>query len=324
MSSAVDSSSSSSSSSQSQSHPHSSGREPSSTPIYSSSHVYTGCVALDEVEATKKYSPSIDSELEKAIPHPGLARADVACDKEHPSGSLKMDADGENKGPNASVLQQHVMFFDLNHDGIITPYETYCGFRKLDFNPLISLLAVCLIHGLMSYSTQDSWLPDPMFRLIIKNMHRGIHGSDSNVYDREGRFIPQSFEDLFSKFDHDGKGGLYWDELLEFLAWNRDAMDFVGILAARFEWGFTWLLAAERSSSGKKLLRKETIRQMFDGTLFENIARRLEAEKEQKRMELRKRASEKRVPVVVSVPATTSAGSGTTSRTGAGVTKKVQ
>lgn len=33
-------------------------------------------------------------------------------------------------------------------------------------------------------------------------------GSDSGVYDTEGHFIPQKFEELMSKYDKDGKGGL--------------------------------------------------------------------------------------------------------------------
>jgi peroxygenase len=303
--------------SQRHSHLRSRAHEPSFSPIYASGSVYTGSVALDEVEVTKKYSPAI--ELEKTLPHPGLARADVACDKEHLSGSLKVESQEDIKAPNASVLQQHVMFFDLNKDGIITPYETYCGFRQLGFNPPVSVFGACVIHGFMSYSTQESWLPDPFFRLIIKNMHRCVHGSDSNVYDREGRFIPQQFEDLFSKFDHDGKGGLYWDELFEFVSWNRDAMDFMGMFAARFEWGFAWWLGAEPSSAGKSVLKKETIRQIFDGTLFEKIARQRAEEKEKQRELKRSQKSSKGM----TGSTTAGAAAGDASRSGTEI-KKVQ
>lgn len=39
--------------------------------------------------------------------------------------------------------------------------------------------------------SSPGWLPDPFFRVFSRNVHRGKHGSDQEVYDHEGRFIPQ-------------------------------------------------------------------------------------------------------------------------------------
>jgi hypothetical protein len=35
-------------------------------------------------------------------------------------------------------------------------------------------------------------------------------GSDSGSYDHQGRFVPQAFEEMLSKYDKDNKGGLYY------------------------------------------------------------------------------------------------------------------
>ena len=37
---------------------------------------------------------------------------------------------------------------------------------------------------------QGSWLPDPLFSVKTRYIHRCKHGSDSEVYDTEGRYIP--------------------------------------------------------------------------------------------------------------------------------------
>ena len=56
-----------------------------------------------------------------------------------------------------------------------------------------------MIHGTFSYFSLDGWIPDPLFRIYTKNIHRTRHGSDSHIYDAEGRFIPSKFQDLFEK-----------------------------------------------------------------------------------------------------------------------------
>lgn len=81
--------------------------------------------------------------------------------------------------------------------------DTYRGFRGLGFNILLCWFAVFVIHSSFSYPTVPGHLPDPFFRIYLKSIHKDKHGSDSGTYDSEGRFIPQKFEDMFSKYADD-------------------------------------------------------------------------------------------------------------------------
>ncbi len=40
----------------------------------------------------------------------------------------------------------------------------------------------------------QGWLVNPLLPININKMHRTKHGSDSEVYDTEGRFVPEKFE----------------------------------------------------------------------------------------------------------------------------------
>jgi hypothetical protein len=55
------------------------------------------------------------------------------------------------------------------------------------------------------------------------------HGSDSGVYDKEGRFVPQMFEDMFSKWDVHGSGSLSAGELWNMIKGNRLVADPFGV-----------------------------------------------------------------------------------------------
>lgn len=129
------------------------------------------------------------------------------------------------------MLQQHVLFWDRDCDGQIYLWHTYSGFRELGFSFAFSLFAMFIIHSGFSYPTRlaYSYFPDPWFRLFVGGMHKAKHGSDSGTYDREGRFVPQAFEDMFSKWDNGNKGALSAWELWNMVAGHRVAVDPFGV-----------------------------------------------------------------------------------------------
>lgn len=99
----------------------------------------------------------------------------------------------------------------------------------------LSLLATLIINTTLSYPTVTSILPDPLFRIYLSRIYKDKHGSDSMTYDSEGRYRPQNFEDIFAKYDHDGKGGLTTKDLWAFWNGQRMTFDFFGWSATALE-----------------------------------------------------------------------------------------
>ncbi|PYH91851.1 caleosin domain protein [Aspergillus ellipticus CBS 707.79] len=199
------------------------------------------------------------------IDKPGVARGNTAISIDRPDGAEEAYT---RRFGEFTPLQQHILFWDRDQDNEIYPWDTYTGFRELGFNMLFSALAAVIVNGGFSYPTRlaQSVVPDLWWRVFVDGIHKGKHGSDSNTFDTEGRFIPQSFENLFAKYDGDGDGGLTLRELWAMMAGNRCVGDFFGWGAALFEWGTTWLLIQRE---GK--VWKEDLRGIYDGSLFWKI-----------------------------------------------------
>eukprot|EP00882_Tetradesmus_deserticola_P000354 GHRQ01000390.1.p1 GENE.GHRQ01000390.1~~GHRQ01000390.1.p1 ORF type:complete len:244 (+),score=101.33 GHRQ01000390.1:151-882(+) len=231
-----------------------------------SSKVVTGIPSVPITEARP-----VPLDLDSKLPHPGAPRANKAISVEKPNGSPAHLAREDY-----SVMQQHVAFFDRDNDGVLWPWDTYIGFRRLGFGRIISTLAVPFIHGSFSYPTSPSIFPDPFMRINMKNMHRCKHGSDSEVYDTEGRFVPEKFEELFSKYDRTNKGGLSWEDIQAMILGNMNIVDPVGWVAERLEWWVLYLLAADDNG----IVSKEKIRAQYDGSLWYQVAEELETKKE--------------------------------------------
>ncbi|XP_020208365.1 probable peroxygenase 4 [Cajanus cajan] len=166
-----------------------------------------------------------------------------------------------------NVLQKHAGFFDRNHDGVIYPWETFQGFRAIGCGVLLSTVAAIFINGGLSQKTRPGKFPSILLPIEVKNIQRGKHGSDSGVYDSEGRFVASKFEEIFSKHARTHPEALTSDELMGMLKANREPKDYGGWFASYTEWKILDVLAKDKDG----LLHKETIRAVYDGSLFEKM-----------------------------------------------------
>lgn len=60
------------------------------------------------------------------------------------------------------------------------------------------------------------------------------HGSDTGIYDAEGRFRPRVFEDMFAAYDGAGDGRMTYEEMHRMRVGNREAWDVFGVSLSVF------------------------------------------------------------------------------------------
>ncbi|KAJ3040017.1 hypothetical protein HDV00_011572 [Rhizophlyctis rosea] len=172
---------------------------------------------------------------------------------------------------NMTPLQKHVEYFDRNKDGIIYPWESFAGFSALGFNWFISAISAFAFHFLhVSYFTNESWIPNPLLPVYVKNIAWAKHGSDTNTYNSDGEVVKPNFERIFDKFDRNKKGGLYFSDIVSMWKANRGVLDPIGVIFQVFLWTYLWCIAA--GSDG--VLRKDNVWKQYDGTLFYEVERR--------------------------------------------------
>ncbi|KAL7163517.1 hypothetical protein ACSBR2_039595 [Camellia fascicularis] len=167
-----------------------------------------------------------------------------------------------------NVLKKHVEFFDRNKDGVVYPWETFQGLRAIGCNIFLSTFASIFINVGLSGKTRPGKCPSLCFPIVVKNIQKAKHGSDSGVYDSEGRFVPSKFEEIFCKHARTNPNALTSAELKEMRKANREPKDYGGWIGSFAEWTILYILCKDKNG----LLQKDTIRGVYDGSLFEQMA----------------------------------------------------
>ncbi|XP_039841603.1 probable peroxygenase 4 [Panicum virgatum] len=190
-------------------------------------------------------------------------RDDAASRERPPSSTADVYEQGE-----LTPLQRHVAFFDRDKDGVIYASETYQGFRAIGCGVPLSAAAAVFINGGLGPKTIPENEKTPPFKLpiYVTNIHKGKHGSDSGVYDANGRFVPEKFE-IFKKHARTRPDALTGKELQELLKANREPNDFKGWLGGFTEWKVLYYVCKDKDG----FLHKDTARAVYDGSLFERL-----------------------------------------------------
>ena len=162
-----------------------------------------------------------------------------------------------------TALQKHVSFFDFDGDGYITVTEDYRGLRALGIDPVSASFFAFAINAALGTPTMGY----PSLTISLWDIDDGIHGSDTGIYDSQGRFVPQQFEALFDDWDQDGSDGLDLGELAARTIDDADLGDFFGLTGSVAEFGLLFAVAAEDGE-----LSRDTMRGFYDGTLFYDLA----------------------------------------------------
>lgn len=202
---------------------------------------------------------------------PSSAPATPAPSPAGPAQPSPVDSFDARKPETWSPLQRHAEFFDRNQDGRITVGETYDGLRALGVGPVRAAAFSTLINAGLGVSTGAPWY-NPL-EIQVNRISAGKHGSDTGVYDADGRLDPVKFDAIFQKHDTDKDSCLNQAEVSAMIAANRT--DRAGNVAAKGEFGLLMTLAGtDREHDGKteRVITRETMERLYDGSLFYRLA----------------------------------------------------
>ncbi|RCV21114.1 hypothetical protein SETIT_4G111700v2 [Setaria italica] len=165
---------------------------------------------------------------------------------------------------NMTALEKHVEFFDRDKDGIITASEIFEGYVAIGCDAAFARASAASISAGVGPITSPVEAPLPHLSIYIEYIHRAMHGSDTGAYDAKGRFVPEKFEEIFTKHAKVRPDALTSMEIEEMILANRDPLDPQSWGAPEGEWGLIYKLASDKQG----FLHKDSARGIYDGSVF--------------------------------------------------------
>ena len=170
-----------------------------------------------------------------------------------------------------TALARHVGFFDVNGNGRITVSESRERLGELGVDGLKGYAGAAAVNFVIASMVAGY----PALTIDLSRIEKSKHDSDSDVFDANGEFDPQKFEELFTRFDKNQDGALDGDEISAFLTRNRES--FFGSALARLELPVLLKVAGEPMEVNgveTQVLTHERLAKFYDGSLFYELAGR--------------------------------------------------
>lgn len=169
------------------------------------------------------------------------------------------------------ALRMHVDFFDKDADGIIAWSETVRGLSELGVGWVKARVVALAIHAGLGPKTSGRWTLD----IDASRIAKGIHGSDTGVFDSNGDYAESAFRRILEEFDADRSGNLNEREIAAMVDANS-LLRPGAWAAARLEWRLLLDVAADAAdwAAGEpvRALSAARLRALYDGSLFHEIA----------------------------------------------------
>jgi len=165
---------------------------------------------------------------------------------------------------NMTALQKHAEFFDRDKDGIITPSEMFEGYVAIGCDVEYARATAASVSAGVGAITSPVDAPLPHLSIYVEFIHKAMHGSDTGAYDAKGRFVPEKFEEIFTKHAKVRPDALTSMEIEEMILANRDPLDPQSWAAPEKEWGLIYKLASDNEG----FLHKDSARGIYDGSVF--------------------------------------------------------